>query len=95
MKQYIEEIRHILEQARQKAYSAVNPIWRTVFAKLHWPHYQRVLKITDEKTRAYYIREAASENWSISTLERNINTLYYQHLLSSKEIKPVENEMLA
>jgi len=69
-------------------------IWRTAFAKLSWSHYQRVLKISDEKARIYYLQEAAQNNWTIKTLDRNISTLYYQRLLSSQIKEPVENEML-
>jgi len=69
-------------------------IWRTSFAKLHWSHYQRVLRVADEKARMYYLSEAANQSWSISTLDRNISTLYYQRLLSSQLKVPVENEML-
>lgn len=36
---------------------SVNPIWRTVFAKLHWSHYQRVLKTDDHQARSYYLSE--------------------------------------
>jgi predicted nuclease of restriction endonuclease-like (RecB) superfamily len=69
-------------------------IWRTAFAKLSWSHYQRVLKISDEKARIYYLQESAQNNWTIKTLDRNISTLYYQRLLSSQIKEPVENEML-
>jgi predicted nuclease of restriction endonuclease-like (RecB) superfamily len=69
-------------------------IWRTVFAKLHWSHFQRVLKVADENARMYYLAEAANNNWSIKTLDRNIATLYYQRLLSSQIQEPVVNEML-
>lgn len=72
---------------------SVNPIWRTVFAKLYWSHYQRVLRVPDEKARAYYLTEAAEQNWSISTLDRNISTLYYQRLLSSQKKDLVQKEM--
>lgn len=72
---------------------SVNPIWRTVFAKLHWSHYQRVLKIKNEKARTYYLTEAASQNWSVRTLDRNISTLYYQRLLSSQNKVAVKDEM--
>lgn len=71
----------------------MNPIWRTVFAKLHWSHYQRVLKIKNEKARTYYLTEAASQNWSVRTLDRNISTLYYQRLLSSQNKVAVKDEM--
>jgi predicted nuclease of restriction endonuclease-like (RecB) superfamily len=67
---------------------------RTVFAKLHWSHFQRVLKVVDNDARMYYLTEAANNNWSIKTLDRNIATLYYQRLLLSSQIKePVIVEM--
>jgi predicted nuclease of restriction endonuclease-like (RecB) superfamily len=69
-------------------------IWQTVFAKLHWSHFQRVLKVVDSDARMFYLNEAAKNNWNIKTLDRNISTLYYQRLLSSQIKEPVENEML-
>lgn len=36
---------------------------------------------------------AAEQNWGVRTLERNINTLYYQRLLSSQDKKTIEEEM--
>jgi len=70
-----------------------NPIWRTAFAKLHWSHYQRVLRISEKEVRDYYLTEAANENWSISTLDRNISTLYYHRLLASQKKDLVKKEM--
>ncbi len=70
-----------------------NPIWRTLFAKLHWSHFQRVLRISDKQARMYYLTEAASQNWSISILDRNISTLYYQRLISSQKKELVTQEM--
>lgn len=72
---------------------SVNPIWQTPFAKLYWSHYQRVLRVSDEQARLYYLTEAAHQNWSINTLDRNISTLYYQRLLSSQKKELVQNEM--
>lgn len=72
---------------------SINPIWRTPFANLYWSHYQRILRVPNEKARTYYLVEAAEQNWSISTLDRNISTLYYQRLLSSQEKEFVQAEM--
>lgn len=159
MKNYIQDIKQILAQARQKAYTAVNAamveaywqigkriveeeqngkeradygkeiiqtisdemtiefgkgftgrnirnfrqfyltfpnpeIWKTLSSKLSWSHFQRVLKVSDEKARMYYLREAAENTWSVRTLDRNISTLYYQRLLSSDNKEIVKNEML-
>lgn len=72
---------------------SVNPIWRTAFAKLHWSHYHRVMRVSNEEARRYYLTEAAEQNWSISTLDRNISTLYYQRLISSQKKEEVREEM--
>ena len=72
--------------------NSVKPIWRTLYAKLHWSHYQRVLRVTDEQARFYYLKEAAEQNWSISTLDRNISTLYYHRLISSQKKEIVQQE---
>ena len=69
-------------------------IWKTLSSKLSWSHFQRVLKVSDENARMYYLQEAAQNSWSVRTLDRNISTLYYQRLLSSQIKKEVENEML-
>lgn len=155
---YIQEIKQILSQARQKAYQAVNSamveaywkigerivqeeqngqsraeygkeviknlsveltaefgkgfskrtLWemrqfhllfpnypkvRTVFAQLSWSHFQRVLKVQNEKARTYYLTEAAENSWSVRTLDRNISTLYYDRLLASQDKALVEQEM--
>lgn len=69
-------------------------IQRTVFAILNWSHFQRVLRISNEEVRNYYLNEAAENTWSVRTLDRNISTLYYQRLLSSQNKEAVENEMI-
>ena len=43
--------------------------------------------------RNYYLTEAAKQNWSVRTLNRNISTLYYHRLISSQKKELVENEM--
>ena len=116
-KNYINEIKTILKNARQKAYTAVNSAmveaywkigrriveeeqsgkeilqnfskklteefgkgysyrtlreirqlylmfsdfekWRTVSAKLTWSHFQKVLRVSNEKARIFYLTEAA------------------------------------
>jgi predicted nuclease of restriction endonuclease-like (RecB) superfamily len=65
-------------------YFPENEIVRTLSAQLSWSHFQRVLRITDDKIRIYYLNEAAQNTWSIRTLDRNISTMYYQRLLSSQ-----------
>ena len=67
--------------------------WRTVSAKLTWSHFQKVLRVSDEKARIFYLTEAAENMWSVRTLDRNISTLYYNRIVASIDKKTVENEM--
>ncbi|MDR0802923.1 DUF1016 N-terminal domain-containing protein [Fluviicola sp.] len=67
-------------------------IQRTLFAKLNWSHFQRVLKVSDEKAREFYLTEAAQNMWSVRTLDRNISTLYYQRLISTQK-KELNNDL--
>lgn len=147
---YIQEIKSILAQARQKAYAAVNSAmveayWKigerivnqeqqgkekaaygeailkelsialteefgkgfsyanlrnfrqfyltypdpeicyTVCSKLTWSHNRLIMRADDENARNFYLKEASEQSWSVRQLERNINTFYYQRLLSSKD----------
>lgn len=59
---------------------------------LAWSLYTRIMRLDNPQERDYYIQEAATENWSVSTLERNIKSGYYRRLLSSqKPAKRKEN----
>lgn len=149
---YIAEIKLILEQARQKAYQAVNTamveaywligkriveeeqngkekaeygeavlknlsialtsefgkgfsyanlrnfrqffltypnqeICYTLCSKLSWSHNRLIMRVENETARNYYLKESTEQNWSVRVLERNINTSYYQRLLSSQNKK--------
>ena len=66
---------------------------RTLFAQLTWSHFQKVLRVSDEKARIFYLMEAAENMWSVRTLDRNISTLYYNRIVASIDKKIVENEM--
>ena len=58
--------------------------------ELSWTHYRLLLKIEKETARTFYVGEAVSGNWSTRTLERQINSLYYERILiSSKEGQPL------
>ncbi len=74
------------------------PILHTVCAKsavrqLSWSHFKLVLKVEDPKAREYYLREATEQNWSVRALERQINSLYFERLLLSRDKAFVVEEM--
>lgn len=60
---------------------------------LPWSHYERLIRVEDKKAREWYAKKAFEQGWSFRTLNRNINTLYYERLLMSKKKQPVVDEM--
>lgn len=62
---------------------------------LTWSHYRRLLSVTNDDARNWYLREASEQMWSYATLNRNISTQYYERLLMSQQKDPVINEMKA
>ena len=51
------------------------------------------MRVENVTARNWYMREASEQMWSVRTLDRNINTQYYERLLLSQVKEPVENEM--
>jgi predicted nuclease of restriction endonuclease-like (RecB) superfamily len=60
---------------------------------LTYSHIRLIMRLTDKDAQKYYLTEAAANNWSVRTLDRNISTLYYQRLLSSQKKDLVIAEM--
>jgi len=99
----LENISNILTQEFGKGFDARNlrnmrrfyltfSNWNAVSTKLSWTHYRRLIRIEKEEARAWYMNEAIENNWSARALDRQISTLYFERLLSSKEKLPVKNE---
>jgi predicted nuclease of restriction endonuclease-like (RecB) superfamily len=63
-----------------------------VSLKLSWTHYRTLFRIEKDEVRQWYIQESIANNWSARALDRQISSLYYERLISSKEKIPVENE---
>jgi predicted nuclease of restriction endonuclease-like (RecB) superfamily len=51
------------------------------------------LRVSDAEARAWYLKEAAAEAWSVRTLDRNIGSQYYYRLLASQNKDAVKTEM--
>ncbi len=60
------------------------PIRDALRHELSWTHYRLLLRVDDESARQWYVQESASQNWSTRTLERQINSLSFERLLSSQ-----------
>ncbi len=74
----------------QQAPSAELELAQILPANLSWSHYERLMRITNEDERDWYMREAALEGWSVRTLDRNIGSQYYYRLLQTPESKKGE-----
>lgn len=53
-------------------------IWKSRFPNLLWTHVFRTLRVGDETAIRWYMETASREMWSVRTLERNINTQYFE-----------------
>lgn len=72
------------ELRRIRQFYQTFPIRDALRPELSWTHYRILLRVESPTARAYYINETAAQSWSTRQLERNINTLYYERLLSTQ-----------
>ena len=79
-----------------RAFFLAFPIRQTLSAELSWSHYCKLITIESDLARAWYMKEAAEQNWSVRALERQVGTLYYERLLATQyhkqDIRPVLDE---
>jgi len=54
------------------------------------------MRVENPEARRYYIRETVGQNWSVRTLERQVDSLSYERLLKSRDrqnAKPAVQKM--
>lgn len=68
------------------------PNVHAVRGELTWTHYRLLLKVQNDHARNFYITEAIENQWSTRQLERQVNSFYYERLLSSQNKRPVIKE---
>ncbi len=61
--------------------------------ELSWTHYRLLMRGENEDARNFYLEEAVKSQWSTRQLERQINTLFYERLLSSHDKQGVAAEI--
>lgn len=76
-----------------RQFYSVFPIRSALRSELTWTHYKALIRIENEDSRRWYLREAAEQRWSVRALERQINGLYYERLLMSRDKASVIKEM--
>lgn len=69
------------------------PIRDALRPELSWTHYRRLSRIPDSEARMWYMNECAESHWSTRQLERQINTMFRERLLASKDKEAVSAEI--
>lgn len=62
-------------------------------SELSWTHYRLLMRVENDNAREFYMQEAVKSGWSTRQLERQINTFFYERLLSSKNKEKVAAEI--
>ena len=57
----------------------------TLCNQLSWSHNRLIMNINDERKRKFYLEESIKSSWSVRQLERQINSFYYERLLSTSD----------
>ena len=53
-------------------------------SELSWTHYRLLMRVENDNAREFYMQDAVKSQWSTRQLERQINSFFYERLLSSK-----------
>ncbi|MDO4290081.1 MAG: PDDEXK nuclease domain-containing protein [Eggerthellaceae bacterium] len=69
------------------------PIRNALRTELSWTHYRRLSRIPDAEAREWYMNECAESHWSTRQLERQINTMFRERLLASRDKETVAAEI--
>ncbi len=67
------------------------PIYDALRHELSWTHYRMLSRLENMEKRQFYIQESISSNWNSRELQRQINTLAFERVVSKlpeKDSKP-------
>ena len=79
----------------KKFYNTYKSTGYTMCNQLSWSHNRLIMNVKDKEKRNFYLYECIKSNWSVRQLERQINSFYYERLISinSKYKNNVKNEI--
>ena len=63
------------------------PDWEILHTRvqnLSWSHVRRLLSVSSQDAREWYLDMAAKEMWSVAVLDRNVSTQYYERRLAAQ-----------
>ena len=76
----------VLSLNKMKKFYQVFQRGSTLWNQLSWSRNRLIINIDNEIKRNFYLEESIKSNWSIRQLEKQINSFYYERLLSTSEI---------
>ena len=78
---------------KMRQFYCTYPIRDSLSPELSWTHYRRLMRIENDKIRSFYTEECVKSGWSVRQLERQINSFFYERLLSSQDKSAVSDEI--
>lgn len=57
----------------------------TLCSQLSWSHVRLIMRLDNTQARHYYLKESKGVNWSVRQLQRNIQSHYYERLVSTAD----------
>jgi predicted nuclease of restriction endonuclease-like (RecB) superfamily len=69
----------------QKSYPAGSESLQGFSTQLTWSHYRALMRVDSTEARHFYEREAIAGGWDKRTLERQIQSFYYERIRKSSE----------
>lgn len=79
--------------SNMKQFYLAFPNCDTLCHELSWSHYRLLIRVKDGKARRFYASEAAKSGWSVRQLQCQINTMYYDRILASRDKDSVAAEI--
>jgi predicted nuclease of restriction endonuclease-like (RecB) superfamily len=73
------------ESSHTKLAPAAREIQAAFSPRLSWSHYRALMRVKDPQAREFYEKEAAECGWDKRDLERQIQSQYYERILSSQD----------
>ena len=67
-------------------------IWKSRFPNLTWTHVYHTLRLKDTKKALWYLEQASSQMWSVRTLNRNIDTQFYERHLCTPFLHAIQED---
>ena len=65
-----------------RAFYKAFPIWNALRTELSWTHYRLLSRLDSVDKRNFYLNESIACNWNSRTLQRQINSLSFERILT-------------